>query len=246
MDRAIDPTLIRRRTVRRVVYTVAAALLIWFAVATAFGLLRPGVSADEIRTARVSRGPVAEVIDASGTVVPASEAVLSSPVEARVVEILARPGTVLAMGDPILRLDTSAPRLEVGRLTDRASQKESERTQLRLSLESDLLDLETLASQQRLDAEVLEHRLEQNRTLAREGLISGQQLLQVEAEAKKATLSHEQSLRQMESSRKTGASRIEAIELDLRILRNELAEARRELELATARADRAGVLIFTI
>ncbi|MGK2856888.1 MAG: efflux RND transporter periplasmic adaptor subunit [Thermoanaerobaculia bacterium] len=246
MDREIDPSLIRQRTIRRVAFTVAAALLTWFAVATGFGLLRPGVSAREIRTARVARGPVAEVIDASGTVVPASENVLSSPVEARVVEILARPGTVLAAGDPILRLDTSATRLEVDRLADRASQKESERTQLRLSLESDLLDLETLAAQQKLDAEVLEHRLEQNQTLAREGLISDQQLRQVEAEAKKATLSHAQSLRQIESSRKTGASRVEAIELDLRILRNELDQARRELELATARAERAGVLTWVI
>ena len=70
MDREIDPSLIRRRKVRVAVVTAAALLLGWFAVATLFGLLRPGVSAREIRTAKVTRGPVAEVIDATGTVVP--------------------------------------------------------------------------------------------------------------------------------------------------------------------------------
>jgi HlyD family secretion protein len=246
MDRDLDPGLIRKRRARRIAVVAAVLLGAWFATTTVFGLLRPGVSANEIRTARVTRGPVAEVIDATGTVVAAAENVLSSPVEARVVEILARPGARLAAGDPILRLDTSATRLEVDRLADRTAQKESERTQLRLTLESDQLDLETLAAQQKLDAEVLAHRLEQNRTLAREGLISAQLLLQVEAESKKATLSWEQSLRQIESSRRSAASRIEAIDLDLRILRNELDQARRELELATAKADRPGVLTWVI
>lgn len=155
MDREIDPSLIRRRKVRRAAVTVTALVLCWFAVATLFGLLRPAVRASEIRTARVTRGQVAEVIDATGIVVPAAETVLSSPIETRVVEVLAKPGAVLEPGDPILRLDTSSSRLEVERLSDRLGQKESERTQLQLSLEKELFELETRAEQQQLDAEVL-------------------------------------------------------------------------------------------
>jgi len=246
MDREIDPSIIRARRIRNVVVTGVAILLAWFAAAALFGLLRPGVSADEIRVARVSRGPVDEVIDASGTVVPASEAVLSSPVEARVVEILAHPGIELAAGDPILRLDTSASSLAVDRLTDRVTQKESERTQLRLTIEKEIFDLETRAEQQKLDAEVLAHRLRQHQTLAHEGLISDEQLRQTEAEAKKATLSWEQSVRQIDNAKKTGDARIGALDLDIRILRNELEQAQRELELATAKANRAGVLTWIV
>lgn len=246
MDREIDPTLIRRRRVRSVAIAAAAILFAWFGVGSLFGLLRPGVPAADIRTARVTRGPVAEVIDATGTVVPASENVLSSPIEARVVEVLARPGAVLAVGDPILRLDTSASRLTVDRLADRLAQKQSERTQLQLSLEKDLFDTETRAEQQKLDAEVLDHRLRQHQTLLREGLISTEQLREVEAEAKKAALSRDQSVRQIENSRKTGAARLDAVELDLRILRNEREQATRELELATAKAGHAGVLTWVI
>lgn len=246
MDREIDPALIRKRRTRRIVVTVAVLVVGWIAMGTVFGMLRPGVPFNEIRTARVERGPVAEVIDATGVVVPASEKVLSSPVEARVVEILVRPGALLAAGDPILRLDTSASRLEVDRLEDRTAQKESERTQLRLTLDRDRLDLETRSEEQKLDVEVLEHRLEQSRTLAREGLISTQQLMQVEAEAKKATLGSEQLTRQIENARASASAQLDAIELELRTLRNELGQARRELELATAKADRAGVLTWVV
>jgi len=246
MDREIDPTEIRRRTIRRVVVTGAAGALCWFAVATLFGLLRPGVAANEIRTARVTRGPVAEVIDATGTVVPAAETVLSSPIETRVVEVLAKPGAVLEPGDPILRLDTSASRLAVDRLVDRVGLKESERTQLRLTLEKELFELETRAEQQQLDAEVLDHRLNQQQALAREGLISAELLRQTEAEAKKATLSWKQSMRQIENARKTGEARLQAVDLDLRILRNELEQAERELELATAKAETAGILTWIV
>ncbi len=246
MDRDLDPSFLRRRKIRRIVVTAAAILFAWFAVATLFGVLRPGVDAKEIRTARVSRGPVAEVIDASGTVVPASEAVLSSPIEARVVEILARPGALLAAGDPILRLDTSASRLDVDRLADRVSQKESERTQLQLLVEKEMFELETRAEQQKLDAEVLDHRLRQHQTLAEEGLLSAEQLRQTEAEARKSTLSWQQSVKQIDNSRRTGGSRLDALELDLRILRSELDQAERELELATAKADRPGILTWIV
>jgi len=246
MDREIDPATIRNRRLRTTVVTIAALALAWFAIATVFGMLRPGVAASELRTAKVTRGPVAEVIDATGTVVPAAETVLSSPIETRVVEILAKPGAVLKPGDPILRLDTSSSRLAVERLSDRVGQKESERTQLRLTVEKELFELETQAEQQQLDAEVLDHRLAQQQTLSNEGLLSAEQLRQTEAEAKKATLSWKQSVRQIDNARKTGDARVHAIDLELRILRNELDQAERELELATAKAETAGILTWIV
>ena len=67
---------------------VAVALL----VAWLPDLLRPGVARARIRTARVTTGPVDAMIMAAGTIVPEIERVLSSPVDARVLRILKRPG----------------------------------------------------------------------------------------------------------------------------------------------------------
>ena len=66
---------------------VLAAVFFWGP-----GWISPSVSRARLRTARVDAGPIEAVISASGTVLPEIEEVLSSPVDARVLRILERPG----------------------------------------------------------------------------------------------------------------------------------------------------------
>lgn len=70
--------------------------------------LRPSISRARIRTAKVERGPVESVIAATGTVLPASEQAVSSPVEARVTRVRRKLGAIVAVGDELVQLDTSA------------------------------------------------------------------------------------------------------------------------------------------
>ena len=62
------------------------------------GWIRPSVSRSRIRTAIVTAGPIESVITASGTVAPEIERVLSSPLDARVLRVLKRPGTSVEAG----------------------------------------------------------------------------------------------------------------------------------------------------
>ena len=49
--------------------------------------------------------------------------VISSPVEARVEKVLKRPGDLVKAGDPILALDTSSARLDLGKLEDQLARE---------------------------------------------------------------------------------------------------------------------------
>src|SRR5262249_18389678 len=131
--------------------------------------LRPSLKRSEIRTARVDRGTVEGVVEASGTVVPAFARALSSPIEARVVRVLKRPGARVRQGDAILDLDTSATRLDLARLEDRLAQKANEERQARLTLSRSLTELKSRIERQRLDVQILDYRAEQNRKLFAQG-----------------------------------------------------------------------------
>ena len=98
-------------------------------------LLRPGVSRARIRTARVTAGPVDAMIMASGTVVPEIERVLSSPVDARVLRILKRPGARVERGDAVVELDTSESVLALDKLQSDLQVKQNEQAERRLALE---------------------------------------------------------------------------------------------------------------
>lgn len=246
MDRELDASFLRRRLARRGAWGlgIAAGAVGLFVLLP--GWLRPSLDRDAIRTGIVDRGPVEGIVEASGTVVPAFEKVLSSPVEARVVRILRRPGERVEPGDEILELDVSASRLEVERLDDRVAQKRTEAEELRLALESELADLAGRLERGRLDAEILRYRVDQNRKLFEAGLLAEEALRGAEVEAEKAAIELAQLEAARERAGRTHAARLRGVELDLRILTGERAAARRELELATTRSDRAGVVTWVV
>jgi HlyD family secretion protein len=108
------------------------------------------------------------------------------------------------------------------------------------------LDLRARAESRRLDAEVLAYRAAQNEKLRADGLVSEEVLQAVRAEAKKAAI----EVRQLEESaaiaQRVAAAQVEGVALAVRTLDKEVAEARRQLELATARADMDGVVAWVV
>jgi HlyD family secretion protein len=210
------------------------------------GWLRPSVARERIRTGRVDRGPIEGIVEASGQVIPAFEGVLSSPVEARVEKILKRPGEVVKAGEEILRIDTSASRIELERLEDQLRKKANEQAQLRISLEKSLTDLRGKIESQKLDVEALQYRAEQNRKLRGDGLVSEQLLKASEVEAKKARIELGQLEEQSKNEHRATDAQLQGLELDLATLRRDRDEAKRQLELATTRSDRSGVLTWVV
>lgn len=246
MDRELDVSVQRRRTGGRIAWGIGTLGLIAVVLALLPAWLRPSIERDRIRTGKVDRGPVEGVIEASGSVIPAFESVLSSPVDARVEKILKRPGETVRAGDEILRLDTSPQRLRLETIEDNLSRKANEQQQVRLALEKSLRELRGRIESGRLDSETSEYRAEQNRKLRVDGLVSEQTLKASETEAKKARIELAQLEDSVENERRASQAKLEGLELDLRTLRKERDEALRQLELATTRSDRAGVLTWVI
>jgi HlyD family secretion protein len=246
MDRELDIGIRRRRRARRWGWAGASVALLAALFVFLPGWLRPSIDRDRIRTARVERGPVEGVVQASGVVIPAYELALSSPVEARVEKILKRPGEAVAAGEEVLALDTSAATLDLERLEDRLAQKLNEQEQSRLALEKELSDLAGRIERQRLDVEVLETRVEQNRKLRAGGLVSEETLRVSEVEARKARIELAQLEGQVAAARRETDARLRGLELELRTLQKERDEARRQLERATTRSDRAGVVTWAV
>lgn len=246
MDRELDQSFQRRRIGRRLAWGAASLGLFVAVLVLLPGWLRPSLERDRIRTGRVDRGPIEGIVEASGTVIPAFEGVLSSPVDARVEKILKRPGETVRPGEEILRLDTSQYRLALETIEDNLAKKVNEQEQIRLALDKSLRDLRGRIESSRLDSETAEYRAEQNRKLRKDGLVSEQNLKASETEAKKARIELSQLEDSVEDERRAAQARVQGLGLDLQTLQKERAEALRRLELATTRSDRAGVLTWVI
>jgi HlyD family secretion protein len=246
MDREIAPEVRRRRVVRRIVTAVIAVAAVSFIFAATVEWLRPSVRRSDLRTARVEVGSIEATLSANGTVVPRIEQVVSSPVEARVTRIGRHAGDRVRTGDEILTLDTAATRLDVERLAQRVTQKESERDQLRLRLEETIAALTSQIEQKRLDVEILHYNADQKTKLQSAGLVAEQEALSAKAAARKSDIELRQLEEALVRARRSRDAQLSSSETDLNVARRERGESERQLQLAMLRADRDGVLTWVV
>jgi HlyD family secretion protein len=246
MDRPLDPDFVQQRRRRRTMGAAASVSLAGIALVWGPGLLRPTVSRDRIRTARVDQGAIEAVITAAGTVVPEVEQVISSPVDARVLRILKRAGDTVAPGEPIVELDLSPSRVALAKLDQDLALKRNQQERARLELQGKLADIQAKWDVKKLQLESARAQLRRHRDLSAQGLLSQEALQQTElAEAQAAV-----ELRQLEAEKaaaqQTTRAQLAGGALEAAQLSREREEASRQLLLATTRADRQGVITWTV
>lgn len=246
MDRLISTEERRSRMAKRIAVTIVAIAAAAIFLAASVEWLRPSIDRRVLVTTRVTRGTVEATLDASGTVVPLVDQVVSSPVEARVVRIDRRAGDRVKSGDPLITLDNAASELEAARLNDRLAQSESATTQLRLTLDETLASLRAQLEQRKLDAEMLRYTAEQRATLRREGLIAEQDARTASIGAKKAQIEVRQLEEALVRATRSRDAQLAAAMSQLSTVRREREESRRQLDLAQLRADRDGVVTWTV
>ena len=242
MDRPIDPAFRRRQRGKRIAYSATGlAALVWLSVWLP-SWIRPALDPNRIRTAQVQWGAVEETIAASGTVVPQFEQIIFSPVNTRLERVLQKPGAVLQQGQVIVELDLNAARLDVEKRAEELALKQNRRTQLELDKRKKLSELETRWRLKNLEFQRFKTRTAQLRELQGIGAVSGEELSQARLQEQRAEIELQQLQEDRRNLIESTAAQLEALQLEMNILEREGAEARRRLERADIRADRAGVL----
>ena len=244
MDKTLRRDVVRRRRWQQAARIGGAVLLLAVAVTSLSSWVRPTIRSDRLRTARVERGRIEAVLEASGVARPASELVISSPLEARVLEVLKRPGDVVGPGEAIVVLDGAATVLAIDRLEERLAGQRNDASEARLALERTLAETARRRASLTLDLELAEHKLAQQKRLRSEGLVSDDDLRAVEVAARKARIEVEALAPEEAQARAQGEIRQRTIALAAGILGKEIAGARADLKLATASSVSAGVVTW--
>ncbi len=219
MDRALAPEVRRQDRRRRVLQIAMPVLVLALVVVWLPGWMRPSVNRARIRTALVTTGPVEAVIMASGTVTPEVERVLSSPLDARVLRILQRPGAHLKRGDPVVELDISESVLALDKVVKDLKIKDNQQAQTRLTLERSLVDLDGRLELKALELESAEARLEGEAQLFKEGLLSRDALRRSELGVKQAHIELAQLRDQRKNAERTTTMQLEGLVARARLAR---------------------------
>jgi len=246
LDRPIDPQVRRRKRFRLWSRVALGVIGVTVLVAILAAWARPTLHRGRIRTAIVTTGPVEATLTASGTIVPEHEQVVSSPLDTRLLEVLVPAGSAVQRGDALVRLDTGEARLVFDKLNEQIALKHVESQSESIASGQTLTDLETQRDIRKLEVESGLLAVERNQALFDKGIIAANDLRAARVELEKSRL----ELRRLEEMvircGQASAARIRKLDLERSILAKERDEAARQLDLATARADRDGVLTYVL
>ncbi len=246
MDREIDRHFRRKQLLKRTLFSLIVVSLLTAGFIYAPRWMKSSVSRSRLRTARVDAGAIEATVTASGTVVPESEQVISSPINAQVKKILKRAGDAVRKGEPILELDVNESILAIEKINQQIALKANQQAKIKLDLQTSLSDLQSRWEIKNLEYKSAKASTERNRLLAKQGLLSDEKLREAELQEEKTAF----ELKQLEQAKLNAAestkTQIEGLTLEMKTLEKERVEAARQLELATTKADRDGVLTWVV
>jgi HlyD family secretion protein len=246
MDRPLDPLVRKRRILRSAAGAAAAFSVVAVLVGWAPRWIRPSLSRADIRTATVDSGPVEATFSASGTVVPEFEKVLASPLDARVIKILRKPGALLRKGEPILDLDVAESQLALEKLKQEISLKANQQALRRLELENTLITLRSQHQLKAVDVKSFGVQVSKQQKLRAAGLNTEEQLRQAQVDEEKAAIELKQLEESIRAAERNTRAQLEGLALELGTLEKETEQSRRQLEMATTKSDRDGVLTWVV
>ena len=246
MDRPLTETERRRNRLRGALQITLPLAAVAIVLILLPGWMRPSVERTRIRTATVQSGAIEAVITASGTVVPEIERALSSPVDARLLRLLKRPGAAIRTGEPVAELDLTESRLALEKLAGSLAITDNKQSQARLALDRSLADLDARIERKALDAESLARKADASKQLAEQGLASQQQLGDAQLAARQATIEVAQLRRERADAQRSTDLQSQGLSLERASLGKEEAAARRTLDLATTRADSDGIVTWIL
>lgn len=244
MDREI-PKGERLKALRKkwiVLGSVAACAVALLVAASA--MLKSRVSRSDVVLATVDRGTIEASVSASGSVVPAFEEVINSPISTRIVEVYCKAGDSVDAGTPLLLLDLQSTETELAALEDQMHMKHYEYEQQRINNETLLNDLAMRIEVKAMSVSRLEAEVANERYLDSLGSGTGDRVRAAELAYRTGRLELEQLRSQLANERRVTEAALKVKELEISVFDKNLSEKRRTLQDAKVLATRKGTLTY--
>ncbi len=149
-------------------------------------------------------------------------------------------------GEPILELDVSESVLAVDKVNQQIALKQNQQAKIKLDLDNTLIDLQSRSDIKNLEYKSAKASAARSRTLAQQGLLSEEKLREAELQEEKTAFELKQIDNSKRNAQQSTKTQIEGLALEMNTLQKEKIEAQRQLDLATTKSDRDGVLTWVV
>lgn len=207
-------------------------------------LMRTSVSREDVMLATVDTGTIQTSVTGSGSVVPAFEEIINSPIASRVMEVYCKAGDTVSVGTPLLRLDLQSTETELNKLQDQIQMKRYEFEQQRINNDTHLNDLAMQIKVKEMSVNRLAVEVRNEHYLDSLGSGTGDRVREAELAYNTGRLELEQMRQRLANERQVSDATMKVKNLDISIAEKNIGEMRRTLDDARVLAPRKATLTF--
>lgn len=244
MDRALSTSTQNRRQRRR--WLVGAGLLLALAATLlAFrNVLQPTLERSTILTATTETGDMEASLTAAGVIIPAHEAVITSPIQSTIRRVVVPVGSKVQPGQIIVELDRELTTSALAKLQDEQQQNRNKNGQLQLTLEKALNDLRSQEQVQQVKVRSLQSALRDEQYLLKIGGGTSESVRQAELSLKVAQLELRRLGEQIRNQRAANAADVRELGFTMQIQDRSIGELAGKLAQANISSQQPGVLTW--
>lgn len=199
MDSPLSKEERRKKRLKPIITCSVVALVLGLLVWAVSSWLQPGVSEKSLRFTTAIQGDLEITLNASGTIIPASEEIIISPIATRILEVYKREGDVVEAGEQLMLLDMRAAENELSNYSDEHRLKEFELTQTHLANNTYLSNLKMQIKVKEMEVNRLRSQVESERRLDSIGSGTGEKVQEAELTYERSRLELEQLRSQLEN-----------------------------------------------
>lgn len=244
MDREIPKSQLLRARRKRMGVIASVIIGIAALLVIIMSLIAPSIKRTNITFGEVTRGTIETSINSSGTVVPAFEEIITSPINTRIVEVYCKAGDSVESGTPLLRLDLQSAETEMRKLADQMRMKQVELDRQDATSHTSLSNIEMQIKVKQMEVDRLKVELSNERYLDSLGSGTGDKVREVELAYRTGLLALDQLRQQLEGEHRMAAADKRMKELEISIFNNNIGEMQRTLDDARIRAPRTATLTY--
>lgn len=242
MDREIPKQEQRRRLRKRLLIAGAVAAVVVGAGLLIGSLSEQSVKLADIRLSEVDRGDIDATVNGNGTIAPAFEEVIISPVNSRILEVYHHSGDIVEPGMPLLKLDLSEATTQASAERDELAMLRLDHQRLQASHRTRLSDLRMQIKVAQMKLRRQEAELANERYLDSIGSGTTDRVREVELALRTQRLELEQLKEQLVNEERMLKAEDEAKLLEISVKESNLTQTARVLADAEIRSPRRATL----
>jgi HlyD family secretion protein len=244
MDREISSKEQARRRTRIYIVGGFVTLAIAFGFIQFSSIVEPAVKGSTLSTSIAETGRMEATVPASGIITPEYEFTISSPVDARIEQVLFNAGEKVLTGQSILRLNKESAMLAFEKLNEEQHVNRNKINQLSLGLQKTLDELKTQYSIKQMKISSLETALDHEQSLLAIGGSTDENVKQARLTLNVAQLELKQIKNQMDNQKATMQADLKSLGYEINIREKDIEGISDKLKNASISSPRNGVITW--